>query len=530
MRINKFGLSSLRGLNIAEVGEVEPELGIHSTADINIFIGRNGAGKSTVLDAIDSTRSVQKLAHLKRENTHHEHRSKLQLNFDDAVLHFEFLPIGSENTSGSWINSQHLKITIEPIRGLAKKYSCDIEKFSLSTETQKKIEDVLNNWGKWVRYYEPVEELNLNLGHCAEELWALGKELFGLIPSNKMRAWKHLRGDDPYDGEFELLTFSQPVSFKVVDSKVIAEIFFADDPSQPSRVPLELFPSGWKAYIQILSWLRNLPEGSICLLEEPESHLHHALQRSMSHRIQEITYKQKLQLFIATHSPIFINMQSSGSASVNIFESVDDADLRILKSPHGLLRELGILASDVLLANGIVWVEGASDRIYLNHWISQYCTANKINTPLERTHFAICLYGGASLVHFEAGHDIEADLIDMFALSHNAFVVMDKDLDFDLEEPEKTSKTKRRIAESLGDSVWITQQYTIESYLPMAFRKRYFKVKAGRLVKKTSHSKVNIARLYVKEHPQVNWSELRNTDLWDKIGVLVSRILLWNKM
>ena len=106
----------------------------------------------------------------------------------------------------------------------------------------------------------------------------------------------------------------------------------------------------------------------------------------------------------------------------------------------------------------------------------------------------------------------------------------DKDLDFDLEEPEKTSKTKRRIAESLGDSVWITQQYTIESYLPMAFRKRYFKVKAGRLVKKTSHSKVNIARLYVKEHPQVNWSELRNTDLWDKIGVLVSRILLWNKM
>ena len=35
----------------------------------------------------------------------------------------------------------------------------------------------------------------------------------------------------------------------------------------------------------------------------------------------------------------------------------------------GCLDDIGIKASDILQSNGIIWVEGPSDRIYINKWI-----------------------------------------------------------------------------------------------------------------------------------------------------------------
>ena len=36
---------------------------------------------------------------------------------------------------------------------------------------------------------------------------------------------------------------------------------------------------------------------------------------------------------------------------------------------NNVLNDLGIKASDLLQSNGIIWVEGPSDMIYMNKWI-----------------------------------------------------------------------------------------------------------------------------------------------------------------
>lgn len=64
-----------------------------------------------------------------------------------------------------------------------------------------------------------------------------------------------------------------------------------------------------------------------------------------------------------------------------------------------MLEGLGVRPSDLCLAAGLVWVEGPSDRTYLNRWLSLWCKDNHcIHEPFEENiHYAYAMYGGALL-------------------------------------------------------------------------------------------------------------------------------------
>ena len=59
------------------------------------------------------------------------------------------------------------------------------------------------------------------------------------------------------------------------------------------------------------------------------------------------------------------------------------------------LADMGYKASDLLQSNGVVWVEGPSDRVYLTKWLS-------ILAPefVEGIHYAIMYYGGCGQLAF----------------------------------------------------------------------------------------------------------------------------------
>lgn len=522
----------MRGLNLVESYSDSNKLDLHLTRDINVFIGKNGTGKSTVVDAIHAVKDVQKLAHLKRENTHDHHSSELTLRFDDACINFKFFPIPrGNNFKDDWLNGQYLKIRIDKDDNSVITYENDIDKYILSTHLQSQIEYCLFDWSKWIHYFEPEDELNLNLGLCADELCKLNKDLSGLIPSDEELAWKNFPGLEDLDiNRFTPQTFSKPVSFSIEKEIVIADLWFADDPVQSSRVPFALLPSGWKAYMQILNWLQTCPLGSICLLEEPEVHMHHTLQRHLAKRLREISHQHHLQLFITTHSPIFMSMPSSDGVAVQLFQFASNRNLRVLKTPNSVLDDLGILASDVLLPNGVIWVEGESDRIYIKHWIKQYCLSLGLPLPDEHTHFEFSLYGGANLSHYGAGANASDELIDVFKLNRNAFVVMDSDLDFLADEGKSTSSAKQRFIDGLeNDSIWITNGYTIENYLPEDFSKKYFReTSTGRFVVKKQVKKVTIAQRYITAYPSIEWGNPSNASLKAAISSLVCSIQKWN--
>jgi putative ATP-dependent endonuclease of the OLD family len=124
---------------------------------------------------------------------------------------------------------------------------------------------------------------------------------------------------------------------------------------------------------------------------------------------------------------------------------------------------LDVRASDLLQANGLIWVEGPSDRTYINKWI-ELSSTGKLK---EGIHYQIVFYGGRLLSHLTAEPERD-DLVNIFSVNRNAIVVMDSDKK---SHGDPINATKTRIKteiERVGGIVWITDGREVENYLPVA--------------------------------------------------------------
>lgn len=57
---------------------------------------------------------------------------------------------------------------------------------------------------------------------------------------------------------------------------------------------------------------------------------------------------------------------------------------------YAILDDLDVRASDLLQSNGIIWVEGPSDRVYIKHWLHQFCQCSF----KEGSDYQFLYYGG----------------------------------------------------------------------------------------------------------------------------------------
>src|SRR5690606_15355840 len=95
------------------------------------------------------------------------------------------------------------------------------------------------------------------------------------------------------------------------------------------------------------------------------------------------------------------------------------------KEKSGICNDLGYKASDILQSNCIIWVEGPSDRIYLNYWLAS------INTKMiEGVHYSIMFYGGRLFSHLTALDAEEVDeriedFISVRNLNRNTVILFD---------------------------------------------------------------------------------------------------------
>jgi predicted ATP-dependent endonuclease of OLD family len=108
-------------------------------------------------------------------------------------------------------------------------------------------------------------------------------------------------------------------------------------------------------------------EDKIVCIEEPELHIHPLLQKKL---IQLLSKTENLFL-ITTHSSSLIDAQEGAIFDVRMLNGKSDITNPISPSQtRSALHDLGYRPSDLLQTNSIIWVEGPSDRIYLNRWIS----------------------------------------------------------------------------------------------------------------------------------------------------------------
>ncbi|PSW06081.1 AAA family ATPase [Photobacterium lipolyticum] len=163
------------------------------------------------------------------------------------------------------------------------------------------------------------------------------------------------------------------------------------------------------------------------------------------------------QIFISSHSPVMINEFISRKEICSIYDfdcsyvdssyitqqgnenkKVEQVSLissirAIDKQYHGILNNLGAQGSDLIQSNGIVWVEGPSDIIYIRKWLEMYANENELTPLTQGHHYEFQMFGGTlldSLCCIKDGLSEYVEfkkLVSIFSFSRNAYLITDSD-------------------------------------------------------------------------------------------------------
>ena len=250
------------------------------------------------------------------------------------------------------------------------------------------------------------------------------------------------------------------------------EVFLGEETK--GRIPLSRSGNGLKTVIAVLSYLLLIPKienrhisNYVFAFEELENNLHPSLLRRLSQYIYEKAKKDKFIYFLTSHSNVLIDQFSKQQDAqiIHVQQANGNATCRTASTyfdNNGILDDLDVRASDILQANGIIWVEGPSDRIYLNRWIELW-TGGELR---EGTQYQIVFYGGRLLAHLSVDEPSNSKLISILTTNRNAALLIDSDKK---SKHGHINKTKKRIREEMqnnGCFCWITKGKEIENYIP----------------------------------------------------------------
>jgi len=269
-------------------------------------------------------------------------------------------------------------------------------------------------------------------------------------------------------------TFSDIVVQQLANNKW--EIYLEEN--EKGRIALSESGSGLQTVLLVLIFLYLVPiieneplSRYVFAFEELENNVHPALQRRLFLYLRDIALKKKTCMFITTHSSVPIDLFSNDKEAQLIHTIHDGKKATVNRveayvQRQGILDDLDVRASDLLQSNGVVWVEGPSDRLYFNRWIEIWT-----NSELrEGAHYQCVFYGGRLLAHLTASLPDEErnELIKILLVNRNAIIMIDSDKRNRAHRINITKKRIREEIEKIGALCWITKGREVENYIPQA--------------------------------------------------------------
>lgn len=143
------------------------------------------------------------------------------------------------------------------------------------------------------------------------------------------------------------------------------ELLFEVENGNP--IPIEEVGDGIKEII-IIAGLCLLQQDKVILIEEPERHLHPRALRDLRDLL-----KHELigQVILSTHSPVFVNEIDDITTVYKILRKDNKSRAIKIKNKKDLLdfrKEFGLMNSDFLFEDILVFVEGVSDVDAFTNW------------------------------------------------------------------------------------------------------------------------------------------------------------------
>ena len=308
------------------------------------------------------------------------------------------------------------------------------------------------------------------------------------------------------------------------------EVVLEDD--KKNQYPISKLGSGLKTILLVLLNLIAIPndykdKGMVFAFEELENNLHPALEKRLYSFIFNYAKKHDYMIFLTTHSPIAIDLFSREKTvhfykTEKNFDSYQIVPISSFDKSIEVIDELGIKASDLLQANGIIWVEGPSDRIYIKNWIEILTP----NTFIEGKDYQFVYYGGRLLAHYTACDPIDKEVeeyINVLAVNSKAFFVMDSDKNT---ARGHLAKRKKHIIKKLKEKnipYWITEGREIENYLDLSKDgiklEQFDKIEDKKI---TNFDKLNFAKEHYKD------AAFNKLHLKKSMNSLIEEIRKWN--
>ncbi len=281
------------------------ELGLQNFSRVNVFVGNNNSGKSTVLEAIFFAINEVPLAFLDRALR----RAKLLANPMIAIendLDYIFNLTTINKTS-------HFDFEVSDVKHKVL-FTKDVVYDSIDNLNQMSGQNsFLKLLAKYI--YDGIEVqlvVDTNTGNV--QISNINKKICVINMLDNNLNWNHLLFnriiiDKHVDDIIEFLNNAfnlNIVRFAVLDNEIYVDNGF------PKMIPIRYLGDGIVKIIGILAVIISSSNG-ICLIDEIENGIYYKNQPKLINYLDEVSKKFNVQLFITTHSNDFIRNLDSFS-------------------------------------------------------------------------------------------------------------------------------------------------------------------------------------------------------------------------